>query len=55
MWIERPGLKVIFTSGYSQDVVGKDFVLNQGLNYVQKPYHPQKLAQTVRECLDARN
>jgi CheY-like chemotaxis protein len=55
LWTERPGLKVIFTSGYSQDVVGKDFVLNQGLNYVQKPYHPQKLAQTVRECLDARN
>ncbi len=55
LWAERPALKVIFTSGYSQDVVGKDFVLNQGLNYVQKPYHPQKLAQTVRECLDARN
>ncbi len=55
LWAERPELKVIFTSGYSQDVVGKDFVLNQGLNYVQKPYHPQKLAQTVRECLDARN
>ncbi len=55
LWLERPELKVIFTSGYSQDVVGKDFVLNQGLNYVQKPYHPHKLAQTVRECLDARN
>jgi PAS domain S-box-containing protein len=54
LWAERPDLKVIFTSGYSQDVVGKDFVLNQGLNYVQKPYHPQKLAQTIRECLDGR-
>jgi PAS domain S-box-containing protein len=55
LWTERPGLKVIFTSGYSEDVVGKDFVLRQGLNYVQKPYHPQKLALAVRECLDARN
>jgi len=46
---------VIFTSGYSADVVGKDFVLQTGLNYLQKPYHPHKLAVTVRDCLDARN
>jgi signal transduction histidine kinase/CheY-like chemotaxis protein len=51
-WAERPRLKVIFTSGYSADVVGKDFVLRRGLNYLQKPYHPQKLAATVRDCLD---
>ena len=49
---ERPKLKVIFTSGYSADVVGKDFVLKDGLHYLQKPYDPQKLALTVRGCLD---
>jgi CheY-like chemotaxis protein len=53
LWAERPGLKVIFTSGYSADVVGKDFVLRRGLNYVQKPYHPHKLVLAVRDCLDA--
>ena len=52
LWAERPELKVIFTSGYSADVVGKEFVLQRGLNYLQKPYHPQKLALAVRECLD---
>jgi len=52
---ERPNLKVIFTSGYSADVVGKDFALRDGLHYLQKPYHPQKLALTVRDCLDAVN
>jgi CheY-like chemotaxis protein len=52
LWADRPGLKVIFTSGYSADVVGKDFVLNQGLNYLQKPYHPGRLARAIRECLD---
>jgi CheY-like chemotaxis protein len=52
---ERPRLKVIFTSGYSADVVGKDFVLRGGLHYLQKPYHPQKLAAAVRDCLDAVN
>jgi PAS domain S-box-containing protein len=55
LWTERPKLKVIFTSGYSADVVGNDFVLRDGLNYLQKPYHPTKLARAVRECLDAIN
>jgi len=55
LWADRPKLKVIFTSGYSADVVGKDFVLRRGLNYLQKPYHPHKLAFTVRDCLDAVN
>ncbi len=50
---EQPRLKVIFTSGYSADVVGKDFVLQRGLHYLQKPYDPRKLAMTVRDCLDS--
>jgi two-component system, cell cycle sensor histidine kinase and response regulator CckA len=49
---ERPGLKVIFTSGYTADIVGKDFKLEPELNFLQKPYHPQTLALTVRRCLD---
>jgi CheY-like chemotaxis protein len=53
LWAEQPRLKVIFTSGYSADVVGKDFVLRSDLNYLQKPYHPQKLALAVRDRLDA--
>jgi PAS domain S-box-containing protein len=52
---ESPRLKVIFTSGYSADVVGKDLVLQRGLHYLQKPYDPQKLALTVRDCLDGEN
>jgi CheY-like chemotaxis protein len=55
LWAERPRLKVIFTSGYSADAVGKDFVLSRNLNYLQKPYHPHKLALAVRDCLDALN
>ena len=55
LWVDRPRLKVIFTSGYSAEVVGKDFVLRSGLRYLQKPYHPNKLALAVRDCLDALN
>jgi PAS domain S-box-containing protein len=49
---EQSGLKVIFTSGYSADIVGKDFKLDASLNFLQKPYHPNTLALTVRRCLD---
>jgi len=55
LWAEQPRLRVIFTSGYSAEVVGKDFVLCRGLNYLQKPYHPRRLALAVRDCLDAVN
>jgi CheY-like chemotaxis protein len=50
---ENPRLKVIFTSGYSSDLIGKDFVVKEGLNFLQKPYPPQLLVQTVRNCLQA--
>jgi DNA-binding NtrC family response regulator len=52
---ERPRLKVILTSGYSTDVVAKESVFRNGVNYLQKPYHPHKLALAVRHCLDAMN
>lgn len=55
MWAEAPGLKVIFTSGYSADIVGKDFKLQPELNFLQKPYQPQSLALTVRRCLDGKH
>jgi PAS domain S-box-containing protein len=54
LWIDQPELKVIFTSGYSADIVGKDFKLEPELNFLQKPYHPQTLALTVRRCLDGK-
>jgi PAS domain S-box-containing protein len=51
---DRPDVKILFTSGYSAEVVGKDFVLRPGLNYLPKPFQPQKLAAIVRACLDAK-
>jgi len=49
---QKPGLRVLFSSGYSSDSVGKDFILSEGINFLQKPYNPQTLAETVRDCLD---
>ncbi|HTA29763.1 MAG TPA: ATP-binding protein [Candidatus Cybelea sp.] len=51
---EDPGLKVIYTSGYSPGMAGKDIALLDGFNFLPKPYPPQKLAHLVRECLDGK-
>ncbi len=51
---KKPGLKFIYCSGYSADLLGKDFVLEEGVNFLQKPYEFHHLARTVRACLDAR-
>ena len=50
---DRPYLKIIFSSGYSEDVAGMDFAPNQGSGFLPKPYSPTKLACLVRKCLDA--
>jgi PAS domain S-box-containing protein len=49
---EKPGLKVIYASGYSTEVAGRDFSLEEGVNFLAKPFEASKLAQTVRNCLD---
>ena len=49
--VENPDLKVIFTTGYSAELMGKDFEIKEGVNFLQKPYPPQKLVQTVRNGL----
>ena len=50
---QSPRLKVIYTSGYSPGMAGKDASLLEGRNFLPKPYSIGKLAQCVRECLDA--
>jgi signal transduction histidine kinase/CheY-like chemotaxis protein len=49
--IRKPELKVVYTSGYSSDVMGGDIGLRDTM-FLQKPYPPPLLAKTVRDCLD---
>jgi two-component system, cell cycle sensor histidine kinase and response regulator CckA len=51
---EDPGLRVIYTSGYSPGMAGKDIALLEGFNFLAKPYPPSRLALVVRECLDGK-
>ncbi|GMV79651.1 MAG: hypothetical protein AMXMBFR7_08350 [Planctomycetota bacterium] len=50
---ERPELKVLFSSGYPEDIVKEHGVLESGLDFIQKPYMPATLATRVRGILDA--
>ena len=49
----RPGVKVLFASGYSDDVVHTDFVKTEGVRLLRKPYRGEQLLRAVREVLDA--
>jgi CheY-like chemotaxis protein len=47
----RPGLKVLFVSGYTDDAVGRG-ELQPGDAFLQKPVDPRMLARKVRQVLD---
>jgi PAS domain S-box-containing protein len=47
----RPGIKVLFISGYSGEVIAHRGVLYAGVDYLPKPFTPDALAAKVREML----
>jgi FixJ family two-component response regulator len=47
-----PEIRVLFVSGYTDDVIGHHGVLRDGIEFLAKPYSVDKLAQRVREVLD---
>jgi hypothetical protein len=47
----RPGLRVLYTSGYGEDVIARHGVLEPGVLLLQKPYALTKLAGLVRTAL----
>ncbi|CAN0575678.1 unnamed protein product, partial [Laminaria digitata] len=48
----RPQLRVLFTSGYPDDVIANRGVLDEGIEFLPKPYSRATLSQKVREVLD---
>lgn len=51
--ITYPGLKILFTSGYTDDAVRHHGVLDQGIEFLPKPFTSGALACKVRNLLDA--
>jgi PAS domain S-box-containing protein len=48
----RPSIKVLFTSGYTANVIVHHGVLKEGVEFLAKPYSLERLARRVREVLD---
>jgi nitrogen-specific signal transduction histidine kinase/CheY-like chemotaxis protein len=48
----RPGIRVLFVSGYTDDAVVRHGVQHDSVNFLQKPFSPSTIAQKVREVLD---
>jgi len=52
---ERPGMVVLYVSGYAQSAVAQHGVLEQGIEFLAKPYTPRQLLTRLREVIDAKN
>ena len=50
----RPGIKILFLSGYTEDAIIHQGVLDSGTAFLQKPFTLQTLARKVREVLGSR-
>jgi len=51
----NPKLKIIYTSGYSPEILKQDSLLLQGINFLPKPYDLPSLLKAIRLCLDGAN
>ncbi len=47
----RPDLKVLFMSGYTADIIAHHGVLEEGIQFLQKPFTIQSLARKVNDIL----
>ena len=49
----RPSLPVLFMSGYTDDAIVRHGLLDEKLNFLQKPFDSASVARKVREVLDS--
>ena len=49
---DMPGLRVVFSSGYSSEIAGRELRLGNGENFLQKPFSADTLSEIVRRALD---
>ncbi len=47
-----PAMKILYTSGYTENIIAHHGVLDEGLNFIGKPYTSDTLAMKIREILD---
>ena len=50
--VSQPGLKILYMSGYTANVIAHHGVLDEGVQFIQKPFSMKDLAVKVREVLE---
>jgi two-component system sensor histidine kinase EvgS len=48
----KPGIKILYMSGYTNDIITHRGVLTDGVNFIQKPFMVRDLAKRLREVLE---
>jgi two-component system cell cycle sensor histidine kinase/response regulator CckA len=48
---EKRSLRVIYTTGYSPEMVAPDFLLREGIDFLLKPYRPFELIRAIQASL----
>lgn len=48
----HPDMRVLFTSGYTEDIIAHHGIVDEGLHFIAKPYSLQGLAKKIRAVLD---
>ncbi|WP_298435465.1 ATP-binding protein [Geobacter sp.] len=51
MKLTKPDLKALYISGYTQDIINRKGVLEEGINFIAKPVKPDELLAKVQEVL----
>jgi CheY-like chemotaxis protein len=50
--VTRPGLRVVYVSGYTNDVIARDDLRDPGTVFLEKPFTEEGLGRTIRRVLD---
>ena len=49
----EPGVKTIFMSGYTDDIISQKGILEEGVDFISKPINPDTLMRKIRDVLDS--
>ena len=52
VWKVNPDMKIIFTSGYTADIIHRKGIIEEGSDLILKPFSPYVLLEKIRDLLD---
>ncbi len=50
--VDQPGMRILYVSGYTANVIAHNSLLDEGIHFLQKPFTTNSLARKIREVLE---